>query len=119
MIQRLLYYSQLRKGMASEFQCIIKQAANLLRSEWAALGLSNVSVFSCNLYVCVYAEVTSGPSVSVWDWPSYFDRCLVKWPTEPEHDDSSTETLYRLAIQMIDVFHDGVPEETDSWQGGR
>ncbi|MDQ0874640.1 hypothetical protein QFZ77_003299 [Paenibacillus sp. V4I3] len=119
MIHRLLFYSQLRKVMVSGFQQIVKEDANALREEWAAIGLTNVSVFSCVQYVCVYAEVLGGPNVPVWDWPMSFDQYLERWPTEPNDGDSSSETLYRLAIPMIDVFHDGVLEDTDSWYGSR
>ncbi|KRF43800.1 hypothetical protein [Paenibacillus sp. Soil787] len=119
MIHRFLYYSQLRIGTANEFQQIVKEDANALRKEWASLGLSNVSVFSCDLYVCVYTEVLGSSSAPVWDWPMSFDRYLEKWPTEPNVCDSSSDRLYRLAIPMIDVFHDGLPEDTDSWHGSR
>ncbi|MCY9695891.1 hypothetical protein [Paenibacillus alginolyticus] len=119
MIHRLLYYSRLRKGIVSEFQQIVKEDANALREEWAALGLSNVSVFSCDLYVCVYAEVSGDQSVPIWDWPISFERYLEKWPTEPDLDVNSSGTLHRLAIPMIDVFHDGLPENTDFWNGSR
>ncbi|MDQ0897879.1 MULTISPECIES: hypothetical protein [unclassified Paenibacillus] len=118
-MHRHLYYSQLRKGMENEFQQFVKADTHALHKEWAALGLSNVSVFACDLYVCVYAEVSGGSRVQVWDWPVSFDRYLEKWPTEPDHDVYSSETMHRLAIPMIDVFHDGLSENTDFWSGSR
>lgn len=117
MIQRHLYYSQLRKGMENEFQQFVKADTHALHKEWATLGLSNVSVFACDLYVCVYAEVSGGSRVQVWDWPVSFDRYLEKWPTEPDPNVNANEMLHRLAIPMIDVFHDGNPDNAESWRG--
>jgi hypothetical protein len=115
MIHRLLYYSQLRKGLDRAFQQNMKTMANTLQEEWTDLGLMNVSVFLSDPYVCVYAECASVPA---WDWPSSFEHYLEKWPTDPTHDDRTRESmLYRLSIPMVDVFHDGVPEDSDSWRG--
>ncbi|MEC0090020.1 hypothetical protein [Paenibacillus macquariensis] len=113
MIQRLLYYSQLRKGIKRKFQEIIKEEETKLLKEWAAWGLSHVSVFTCEPYVCMYAEVVGGSRISGWDWPMSFDRYLEKWPLEPQQVSSSRGTFYRLALPMIDVFHDGVPSDSD------
>lgn len=115
-MQRLIYYSQLRNGMIDAFQHVVQEDAHTLREEWVALQLFNVSVFTSDPYVCVYAEAAGETSVSAWDWPVSFDRYLVKWPTEP---DSSNETLHRLSVPMIDVFHDGLPIDADSWHDNR
>lgn len=112
-MQRLLFYSQLRQGMVSELQQIVNTDASVLREEWTAAQLSNVTVFTSDLYVCVYAEAVGGPT---WDWPVSYDRYLEKWPIEP---DRSSEMLHRLSIPMIDVFHDGLPVDADSWEGSR
>ncbi|NOU71984.1 hypothetical protein GC098_11225 [Paenibacillus sp. LMG 31458] len=116
-MQRLLFYSQARRGTANEFNQIVKGNATTLHEEWAAAGLRHVAVFTCELYVCVYAEAVGGQSASTWDWPVSFDRYLEKWPAEPDNNISSNETLHRLAIPMIDVFHDGMPEDAESWRG--
>lgn len=116
-MQRLLFYSQVRRGTTNEFNQIVKDHAVLLREEWETAGLRHVAVFTCDLYVCVYAEAVGGQSASTWDWPVSFDRYLEKWPTEPDHDVNTNATLRRLAIPMIDVFHDGMPEDAESWRG--
>lgn len=110
-IQRLLYYAQLRKGAAEDFSQVVQEHADVLEAGWNELGLTNVSVFTCDLYVCVYAESLS--VLPVWDWPESFDRYFEIWPSEPVHGDGSNERLHRLAIPMIDVFHDGVPSASD------
>lgn len=115
MMERLLYYSQLRKGMEREFQEIVKDDANTLLKEWGTLGLSHISVFCCELYVFLYAEVVCGSRIAVWGWPMSFERYLEKWPMEPDQVGYSGGKSYRLALPMIDVFHDGVPKDTDSW----
>lgn len=115
MMERLLYYSQLRKGMERKFQKIVKDDASTLLKEWGALGISHISVFCCELYVFLYAEVVCGSRIPVWDWPISFERYLEKWPLEPGQSDYSSGVLQRLAIPMIDVFHDGVPIDADSW----
>ncbi|KQX46769.1 MULTISPECIES: hypothetical protein [unclassified Paenibacillus] len=116
-MQRLLFYSQARRGTAKEFKQIVKENATTLHEEWAAAGLRHVAVFTCDMYVCVYAEAVCGQSASTWDWPVSFDRYLEKWPTEPDANFNASETLHRLAIPMIDVFHDGIPEDAESWRG--
>jgi hypothetical protein len=116
-MQRQLFYSQLRGGTIREFKQIVKDNAVKLREEWETAGLRQVAVFICDLYVCVYAEVVDELVTSIWDWPVSYDRYLEKWPMEPDEDVNVNETLHRLAIPMIDVFHDGMPEITESWRG--
>jgi hypothetical protein len=116
-MQRLLFYSQTHRGTVSEFNQIVMDNAVKLREEWETAGLRQVEVFTSDLYVCVYAEVIDNPVTSIWDWPVSFDRYLEKWPAEPDQDVNASETLHRLAIPMIDVFHDGMPDNTESWRG--
>lgn len=119
MIHRLLYYSQLRQGMNSAFQQTMAMDANKLQEEWAETGLTNVCVFACDLYVCVYAEAMSGSSQPNWDWPMLYERYLEKWPCEPYANHVPHDKLFRLAIPMIDVFHDGIPKDKESWHSDR
>ncbi|MGO4497664.1 hypothetical protein AB4114_17445 [Paenibacillus sp. 2RAB27] len=114
-MQRVLFYSQTRRGTANQFKQIVKESEAVLRDKWVAAGLEQVAVFACDLYVCVYAEAVDSHSVSLWDWPVSFERYLEKWPKEPDTSVSTNETLHRLTIPMIDVFHDGIPDE--DWRG--
>lgn len=116
-MQRLLFYSQIRRGTVREFNRIVKDSTEKLQRDWAAAGLVNAAVFTCNLYVCVYAEEVQEGVTPIWDWPVSFDRYLEKWPTEPDQQVNASESLHRLAIPMIDVFHDGMPESAESWRG--
>jgi hypothetical protein len=114
-MQRVLFYSQTRRGTANQFKQIVKDNAAVLRDHSRATGLEQVAVFACDLYVCVYAEAVGSHVASPWDWPVSFERYLEKWPKEPNTHVSTNETLHRLSIPMIDVFHDGIPDE--AWRG--
>lgn len=105
--RRRLYYSQLQSGAATDFRSLLKSHSEALREEYDTLGLTNVDVFICDLNVCVYME--SSVATPEWDWPASFNRYMETWPAEPDCIGSSNARKHRLAIPMIDIFHDGVP----------
>lgn len=106
MIQRLLFFSQILPYKDLHFREAIMKKADSLRIEWREHGLSEISVFMLDHLVCVYAESSNRSNAAGWDWPDEFGQCLEKWSG-------------RLSLQMIDIFHDGVPNDTASWRSDR
>ncbi|WP_314590478.1 hypothetical protein [Paenibacillus terrigena] len=117
-MKRLLYYSQLRRDSESEFRRTVNVEIESLRSDWADQGLSDVSIFVSQLYVFIYAETAHPSAQTEWRWPLHYSRLLESWPADPL---SSLElkNMSRLAVPLIDIFHDGIPERYDSWREHR
>ncbi len=115
MMQRLLYYSQVRQERALDFRLAVKENADSLQKDWHKQGLSDVSVFALDAYVCLYAELSEGSIAEGWDWPETYAQYLEQWPADP----TLQQSVYRLAVPMIDIFHDGVPKDMQSWRSTR
>lgn len=118
-MKRLLYYSQLRCESGSEFRLAVDADMDTLRGGWTEQGLSEVSIFVLDLFVFVYAEAISNSEQIQWNWPQHYSLMLEIWPPDPLNNDNQAEAICRLAVPLIDVFHDGVPSNPASWRGDR
>ncbi|SDO22304.1 hypothetical protein SAMN04487897_11029 [Paenibacillus sp. yr247] len=107
-MNRQLYYSQLKVGTAEAFCAAIRQDDGDLRSHLQTEQVLTGSLFISDRYLCLYME-TVHDSFD-WDWPAAYAEWLEAWPGE--HGS-------RLSVQMLDIFHDGVPTDPDSWRESR
>lgn len=91
-------------------------AAASATSYWIDHGMHDVSVYTLDAHVCLYAEVIGAPRAApparAWDWPSEVSELFAPWPS-PGSDE------LRRSVPMLDVFHDGVPVDAESWRGDR
>ncbi|WP_277532366.1 hypothetical protein [Cohnella rhizosphaerae] len=113
---RQLYYAQLRQGAERAFRQQVGRESAALREGWESEGLREISVFACGPYVCMYAERLDAREGAVWDWPRSYETYLEKWPPAPSgtRTGGADEAPFRLAVPMIDIFHDGLPEELEA-----
>ncbi|NOV02790.1 hypothetical protein [Paenibacillus planticolens] len=107
-MQRHLYFSQLKVGMEEIFRTAVRLDHEYLRSYLQNENVLSVSLFLGGRYLCLYMETYTGGHN--WDWPVTYAHWLEAWPGEQGS---------RLSIPMLDIFHDGVPTDPESWRGGR
>lgn len=107
-MNRQLYYSQLRVGKEEAFYHAIRQDDGDLRRQMQMEQVLSVSLFMSGRYLCLYME--THPDGYDWDWPAAYAEWLEVWPGEEQR---------RLSVRMLDIYHDGVPIDPDSWRFGR
>ncbi|WNR42688.1 hypothetical protein [Paenibacillus roseipurpureus] len=107
-MQRHLFYSLLKNGTEEAFRASIRQNEGDLRSQLHSEQVLTVSLFQNGSNVCLYLETELDNFH--WDWPDAYADWLEAWPCEQES---------RLSVPMIDIFHDGVPTDPESWRGNR
>ncbi|MCJ8011795.1 hypothetical protein MUG84_08575 [Paenibacillus sp. KQZ6P-2] len=117
-MKRLLYYSQIRCDSESEFRRTVNADMESLRRDWAVQGLSDVSIFVSQLYVFIYAESAHLSEQAEWRWPQHYSRWLESWPANPLSK-AEIEATARLEVPLIDIYHDGVPSDYDTWRKNR
>ncbi|GGD81356.1 hypothetical protein [Paenibacillus nasutitermitis] len=107
-MRRQLAYSVLRPGGFAPLQRILQEQGPALRASLEREGVQTFSVFAAEAEVCLYYETAGGDYT--FEWGPEADEWLEAWPGK---DAGLT------AVPMIDIFHDGVPEDPQSWRGGR
>lgn len=108
MLRRHVYRSIARVEDAGK----LKEAVQMIREELEAslrdAGAVCFALFQWEHRLFAYVETEEGPFQ--FAYPDRLNRWLLSWPGEEEA---------RYAVPMLDIFHDGVPEDRDSWRTGR
>ncbi|WP_082600935.1 hypothetical protein [Agromyces sp. Root81] len=109
-VDRVMYYSKFRDvGLSDALETWSAGAS--AASYWGDHGMHDVAVYTLDTHVCLYAE-TAGGAARAWDWPAEIAELFERWPSPDSAD-------LRCAVPMLDVFHDGVPIDAESWRGDR
>ncbi|MFC9560454.1 hypothetical protein [Agromyces sp. NPDC056965] len=114
-ITRVMYYSKLRDAEAADAVATWAAGASAA-SHWTRSGLRDVALFALGAHVCLYAEAVGASDAAAparsWDWPAEIAELFEHWP-------QTDSVAARSAVPMLDVFHDGVPTDAESWRGDR
>lgn len=107
-MHRRIYRSQLKHGAMEDFTTYLDDHRRELKYSLQSQGIVTCSIFSYKHMLCIYVEALDG--VSEFRWGSPYLDWLEPWPggDEPCH-----------VVRMVDIFHDGVPENFESWRSNR
>ncbi|MFC4776272.1 hypothetical protein ACFO9Q_05750 [Paenibacillus sp. GCM10023252] len=109
---RSLYLSYLNEAVSEAEALVLKQLVEqqLRRLVGTNQGINEATVFHEERYLCTYLEHDDGVAVGSFDWSGELLSRLAAWPTL---------TGCRYAVELTDVYHDGVPHDRTSWKEGR
>ncbi|MBW7461046.1 hypothetical protein K0U00_44015, partial [Paenibacillus sepulcri] len=99
-MRRRLAYSMLKTGGSEPFLHVLQENGDVLQAVLQNQGISTFSVFTGDRHVCLYYETANDDFV--FEWEPAAGRWLENWP-----DESGGQTV----VSMIDIFHDGMPED--------
>lgn len=108
-MKRVLYLSLIRSGKEALLADLLQAWSDSAAGSLKSLGVVTLTVFRADPHLCVYLDCTRDPE---FDWPEEFGSVLEPCP-------SLDGSAPKLVQPMVDIFHDGVPADPESWYGGR
>ncbi|WP_135556754.1 hypothetical protein [Paenibacillus cymbidii] len=107
-MKRGMYLSLVKPGAEEAFERFVAASGPERRRALEGAGVVTFSAFRHDRVVCVYFETTAGRAA--FEWEPAAGEWLESWPGVAGA---------RLAVPMIDIFHDGDPVDISSWRGDR
>jgi hypothetical protein len=107
-MERRMYRAQVKRNGLTCFNEALEGCKQSLMDKLKGEGVITATLFAQDRDLFIYAECLSRDWD--WSWPEACEEWLEAWPGEEEP---------RYTIELMDVFHDGVPLSVESWRGGR
>ncbi|QGQ98271.1 hypothetical protein EHS13_27000 [Paenibacillus psychroresistens] len=108
LIYRSMYLSQIKSQSITDFKKHLAENSAEFRGWLEQQGIVSFSLFNQGAFLFIYLEASKKAFSFSWETP-YSER-LEQWPGQ---------AVLRNSIPLLDVFHDGVPEELNEWRGDR
>ncbi|TMV48719.1 hypothetical protein FE783_16850 [Paenibacillus mesophilus] len=107
MIQRRMYRAQLKEGTRDGFVRLLEDTGTRWGRELRRQGMHGGCLFEKEGGLFLYLE-TAGEEFE-WEWPDGCHEMLEIWPGQKSGG--------RLAVPMLDIYHDGEAEPSKSRSG--